>query len=59
VALTFADCISEKNGGAHRLEQLTPETVSMVEEVERVTEARASLIATGFSPRSIIDRREW
>lgn len=59
VALTFADYISEKNGGAHRLEQLTPETVSMVEEVERVTEARASLIATGFSPRSIIDRREW
>lgn len=59
VALTFADYISVKNGGAHRLEQLTPETIGMVEEVERVAEARVSLIATGFSPRSIIDRREW
>ena len=59
VALTFADYISVKNGGAHRLEQLTPETIGMVEEVERVAEARVSLIATGFNPRSIIDRREW
>ena len=59
VVLTFADYISVKNGGAHRLEQLTPETIGMVEEVERVTEARVSLIATGFNPRSIIDRREW
>ena len=59
VALTFADYISKENGGAHRFEQLTPETIGMVEEVERVTEAQVSLIATGFSPRSIIDRREW
>lgn len=59
VALTFADYISAKNENAHRFEQLTPETIGMVEEVERVTEAQVSLIATGFNPRSIIDRREW
>lgn len=59
VALTFADYISAENENAHRFEQLTPETIDMVEEVERVTEAQVSLIATGFGPRSIIDRREW
>ncbi len=53
---TLADHISVKNGGAHRFEQPTPETISMVEVVERVAEARVSLIATGFDPRSIIDR---
>ena len=59
VALTFADYISARNENAYRFEQLTPETIGMVEEVERVTEAQVSLIATGFSPRSVIDRREW
>lgn len=59
VALTFADYLSPDNERAHRFEQLTPETISMVEEVERVTEAQVSLIATGPGMRGIIDRREW
>lgn len=59
VALTFADYLSAANERAHRFEQLTPETISMVEEVERVTEAQVSLIATGPGMRGIIDRREW
>ena len=38
----------------------TKETLQYVDEVERVTGARVSLIATGFMPnRGIIDRRLW
>ena len=60
VALTFADYLSSKNCNAWRYEQLTEETLQYVEEVERVTGARVSLIATGFMPnRGIIDRRLW
>lgn len=59
VALTFADYLSSDNERAHRFEQLTPETISMVEGIERVTEAQVSLIATGPGMRGIIDRREW
>ena len=60
VALTFADYLSARNCQAWRYEQLTQETLQFVEEVERVTGARVSLIATGFMPnRGIIDRRLW
>lgn len=60
VALTFADYMSAQNCEAWRYEQLTMETLQYVEEVERVTGARVSLIATGFMPnRGIIDRRLW
>lgn len=60
VALTFADYLSAKNADASRFEQLTDDTIRFVDEVERVTGARVSLIATGFDPRrGVIDRRQW
>ena len=59
IALTFADYLSARNGKARRFEQLRPDTINFIQEVERVSGARVSLIATGFNPRSIIDRRTW
>src|SRR3989441_6747851 len=59
IALTFTDYLSARNEKAKRFEQLEPETISFIHEVERVAGARVSLIATGFSARSIIDRRSW
>ena len=59
IALTFTDYLSPVNGEAMRFEQLQPETISFIHEIERVAGARVSLIATGFNPRSIIDRRGW
>ncbi len=59
IALTFTDYLSPLNGEAMRFEQLDPDTISFINEIERVTKARVSIIATGFNPRSIIDRRTW
>lgn len=59
IALTFADYLSPRNQLVRRYEQLTDETIEMIEEIEHVTKARVSLIGTGFDSRSIIDRREW
>ena len=59
VALTFTDYLSSVNGEAMRFEQLHSETISFIHEIERVADARVSLIATGFNFRSIIDRRGW
>ena len=59
VALTFVDYLSILNRRARRFEQLQPETIRFVEEVERVAGAPVSLIATRFHFRSIIDRRAW
>lgn len=59
IALTFADYLDARNGDARRLDQLQPETIRFIEEVERVTAAPVSLISTRFHPRSIIDRRNW
>ena len=59
VALTFSDYVDAENGRAHRLEQLTPDTIEMVEEIERVAGAPVSLISTGFGLRKVIDRRRW
>lgn len=59
VALTFTDYIDKKNVNAKRFEQLTPDTISFIQEVERVAAAPVSLISTGFNSRSIIDRRSW
>jgi len=62
IALTFADYIHESNARAWRFEQLTRDTLQMIDELERVTEARVSLISTGFmqyASRRLIDRREW
>jgi len=59
IALTFADYLSIKNRAARRFEQLTDPTIHFIEEIERVASAPVSLIATRFSFRSIIDRRNW
>lgn len=59
LALTFVDYISKENERARRFEQLTPDTIRFIEEVERVAAAPVSLISTRFHSRSIIDRRMW
>ena len=59
IALTFTDYLSVDNAGARRFEQLKPETINFIQEVERIAEAPVSLISTGFSFHSIIDRRSW
>ena len=59
VALTFTDYLSKENADAKRFEQLDPETINFIQEVERVAAAPVSLVATGFNPRSVIDRRSW
>jgi adenylosuccinate synthase len=59
IALTFADYLSIRNRGARRFEQLTPETIRFIQEIERVAAAPVSLISTRFQFRNIIDRRLW
>lgn len=59
IALSFADYLSIDNREARRFEQLTPETIRFIEEIERVAAAPVALIATRFHFRSIIDRRSW
>jgi adenylosuccinate synthase len=59
IALTFTDYICRENVNAKRFEQLTEETIRFIQEVERVSGSPVSLISTGFSDRSIIDRRSW
>ena len=59
IALTFTDYLTIENRAAKRFDQLHPATINFIEEIERVSEARVSLIGTGFNPRSIIDRRGW
>jgi adenylosuccinate synthase len=59
IALTFADYLTIENRKARRFEQLSKETIDLIEEIERVTHARVSLVSTGFNWRSTIDRRSW
>lgn len=59
IALTFVDYITYKNQEARRYDQLSLETTKFIEEVERCAGVPVSLIATRFSYRSIIDRRNW
>jgi len=59
IALTFTDYLSKSNRKAMRFDQLTKETINFIEEMERVSGAPVSLISTGFSLRSVIDRRKW
>lgn len=60
IALTFADYLGHGNSEAWRFEQLTQGTLRFIDEIERVTGARVSLVATGFMPhRGVIDRRQW
>jgi len=59
IALTFVDYIDGSNQSARRFDQLTPDTLRFIEEVEQVANAPVSLISTRFHYRSIIDRRNW
>jgi adenylosuccinate synthase len=59
IALTFTDYISLENRKASRFDQLTPDTIKFIDEVERVAGAPVSIVATGFNQRSVIDRRTW
>lgn len=66
IVLTFADYLKASNRNARRFEQLDPETIKFVEELERVSHAPVSLINTRFTRdpdpsdlRSLIDRRNW
>lgn len=59
IALTFADYLDVSNRDARRVDQLTPETIRFIEEVERVAGVSVSLVGTRFAVRSVIDRRRW
>ena len=59
VALTFADYLDKGNGEAIRFDQLTPETIKFVEDVEMVAGVPCSLIGNGFDYKCVIDRRRW
>lgn len=59
IAFTFSDYVNYENQKARRYNQLTPETMRFIEELERCSEVPVSLIATRFSYRSIIDKRNW
>lgn len=59
IALTFVDYISKENEKARRYDQLTPATRQLIEEIERCSGVKVSLISTCFDYRAIIDRRNW
>lgn len=59
IALTFTDYISIKNENARRYEKLTTETRQFIEEIERCSGVKVSLIGTTFDYRAVIDRRNW
>lgn len=59
IALTFVDYIHKDNRKARRFEQLTDETIRMIEEMERCAGVPVSLVSTRFEYRCIIDRRTW
>jgi adenylosuccinate synthase len=59
IALTFADYLHGTNESARRFEQLHPEDIQFIQQIERVAAAPVSLISTRFDFRSIIDRRAW
>ena len=59
IALTFVDYFDVDNKGAYRFEQLSPDTIRFVEEVERVSGRPVSLLSTDFGWRNVIDRRAW
>lgn len=59
IALTFADYITVENQKAQRYDQLSPETIRFIDEVEQVSGIPVSLITTRFDVRCVIDRRRW
>ena len=59
VAITFADYIDRENRNARRFDQLTSDTVSFIQDVEKVANAPVSLVSVGFNHRAVLDRRSW
>lgn len=59
VALTFVDYLDKTNSDAVRFDQLTPETIKFVEDVEIVAGVPCSLIGNRFDYKCVIDRRRW
>lgn len=59
IALTFVDYFDVNNRKAFRFEQLSEETISFVEEIERISGRPVSLLSTDFNWRNVIDRRAW
>lgn len=59
IALTFADYLDAKNRGVHRFDQLTPDTIGFIDDVEQVAGCRVSLVSTDFARRGLLDRRAW
>ena len=59
VALTFVDYLDNANREAIRFDQLTPETIKFVEDVEIVAGVPCSLIGNRFDYKCVIDRRRW
>ena len=59
VALTFVDYLDKRNSEAIRFDQLTPETIKFVEDVEIVAGVPCSLIGNRFDYKCVIDRRRW
>ena len=59
IALTFVDYFDVDNRKAFRFEQLSQETISFVEELERISGRPVSLLSTDFNWRNVIDRRAW
>lgn len=59
IAVTFTDQLSAGNGAARAFEELHARTQDFINEVERVAGAPVTLISTGFSEHSVIDRRDW
>ena len=59
VALTFVDYLDRRNREAIRFDQLTPETIKFVEDVEIVAGVPCSLIGNRFDYKCVIDRRRW
>ena len=57
IALTFVDYISIKNRNVSRFDALTEETHRFIENIELVSGAPVSMISTGFTINSVIDRR--
>ena len=59
IALTFVDYFDVNNRKAFRFEQLSDDTISFVEEIERIPGRPVSLLSTDFNWRNVIDRRAW
>lgn len=59
VALTFVDYLHPKNRHARRFDQLHPDTMEFIDEVEHVSSAQVVMVSIGFHSRAILDRRKW